>query len=512
MAHPRILLIDATQLEAWNAHGGRLTLEGQFPASDDGQGAFGRYLAAHRASRLYLLADVVEEGFQYETAPAVSGADRQALLARRQAQYFYGTPLTTALSLGRERAGRRDERYLFAALTRPAMFEPWLALLRKSEAQVAGLWSTPLLAPALLARIAPALPRALLVSIGRGGIRQTYVEDGKLRFSRLAPQSGASPGDLAAACESESTKIHQYLVGQRILARGSLLPVLVLVNPAQRDIFRQTLRSSDELEFVPTDIAQAARAIGLHDVPTDCAAASLFAQILLRDPPPAQFATREDLSFHRLGRARVALLAVGAAVLAGCLMFAARQVLDALTIRNQTELTIEQTKSDLVRYQNLLAALPPLPASADELRSMIGRYRNLETSNATPLALYRDISRGLDAAPQIELDRIEWAQADDPDAAIDTGAQRAAPQAGARAERFAVAVVSGHLALPADADQRAQLAAVDAFAAALRQDSELRVSVLRMPVDIESQRALRSDTAVRGEAPRFSLRVARKIG
>ena len=470
-------------------------------------------MIAHRSSRLYLLADVVEEGFQYEAIPAVSGADRQALLSRRQAQYFYGSPLTTTLSLGRETAGRRDERILFAALTRPAMFEPWLAILRKAEAQVAGLWTTPLLAPALLARIAPTLTRALLISIGRGSIRQTYVEDGKLRFSRQAPLSVASPGELAAACEGESAKIHQYLVGQRILPRGSVLPVLVLVHPGQQRVFQQHLRSTEELEFVPTDIAQAARAIGLQDIPADSGAATLFAHTLLRNPPQAQFAAAEDLSFHRLGRARLALLAVGAAVLVGCLAIAVRQMLDAMTVRNQTEMAMEQTQADRTHYQSLLAALPPLPAPADELRAVIGRYRTLEASGTSPLALYRDISRGLDAAPQIELDRLEWALADNPDAAIESGAQRIAAQpAAVSVPRFAVAIVSGHLDMPAYADQRAQLEAVNAFAAELRKDSELQVSVLRMPVDIESQRALRSDTGTSSEVPRFTLRVARKIG
>lgn len=511
MAQQRILLLDSTRLEAWRPHSGHLSYENSFPANDEGHGAFARYLSGHGASRFYLLADVVEEGFQYEALPAVSGADRQALLARRLAQYFYSTPLSTALSLGRDTAGRRDERMLFTGLTRPAMFEPWLEILRKSEAQLAGLWSTALVAPALLARIAPRLPRALLISIGRGGIRQTYVDNGKLRFSRLAPQPGTSIGDLAAACAGESIKIHQYLVGQRILTRGTVLPVLVLVHPAEQETFREHLQGSDELEFVATDIVQAARAVGLRDMPVDSGAAMLFAYALLRDPPQAQFARGEDLNFHRLGRARVALVAVGATVLAGCLMFAARQVVDALTLRNQTELTVAQTQSDLVRYQNLLAALPSLPGRADELRATIARYRTIEATSTSPLGLYRDISRGLEATPQIEIDRIEWAVTDHADAAIDAVVQPS-QVVGANAERFAVAIVSGHLELPEPADQRAQLATVSAFAAELRKDSALRVSVLRMPVDIESQRALRSDTAARTEAPRFSLRVARKIG
>ena len=141
MAQQRILIIDSTQVEVWHAHGGHLTFESRHASTEDGHASFDRYVRAHAKSRFYLLTDVVEEGFQFETIPAVSGADRKALITRRQAQYFYGSPLTTAVSLGRESGGRRDERILFAGLTRPAIFEPWLAILRKGEAQVAGLWS-----------------------------------------------------------------------------------------------------------------------------------------------------------------------------------------------------------------------------------------------------------------------------------------------------------------------------------------------------------------------------------
>lgn len=513
MAQQRILVIDSTQVEAWHAHGGHLRFESRHANNEDGHAAFDRYVRTHTGSRFYLLTDVVEEGFQFETVPAVAGADRKALIARRQAQYFYGSPLSTAISLGRENGGRRDERILFAALTRPAIFEPWLAILRKSEAQVAGLWSAPLLAPALIGVIAPNVRRALLVSLGRGGIRQTYVEDGKLRFSRLAPAPGTSAGDLAAACEAESAKIYQYLAGQRIVPRGSMLPVLVLVHANQRSMFDRHLRSSDEIEFVPTDIQRAAEAIGQRDPQPDSIATSLFAHALLRNPPQEQFAPPDEQRFDQLGRVRIGLMAIGALVLAGCLVFAGKQMLETMTLRNQNEITATQASADLERYQNLLAALPPLPASTAELRDLVGRFRDIERASASPLPLYAEISRALDAMPQIEVDRIDWSISDTPD-----------PQPGAQNTRgllaglekpgnaYSVATVFGRLAGGVSPSQRGQIEAVSAFAEELGRNEGLLVSVVRMPIDVESQRALRSDAGDGRDVPRFAVRVARKLG
>lgn len=513
MAQQRILVIDSAQVEVWRAHGGHLAFESRHANTEDGHATFDRYVRAHAKCRYYLLTDVVEEGFQFEAIPAVSGADRKALITRRQAQYFYGSPLTAAISLGRDSGGRRDERVLFAALTRPAIFEPWLAILRKGEAQVTGLWSTPLLAPALVRAIAPNVRRALLVTLGRGGIRQTYVEDGKLRFSRLAPAPGTSAGDMATACEAESSKIYQYLAGQRIVPRGSVLPVLVLVHATHRGVFDRHLRSSDELEFVATDIQRAAEAIGQRDPQPDSFATSLFAHALLRNPPQEQFAPPDEQRFDLLGRIRIGLMGIGGLALAGCLVFAGKQMLETMTLRNQNEVTTAQASADLVRYQNLLAALPPMPASATELRSLVGRYREIERASASPAPLFGEISRAMDAMPQIEVDRIDWSISDTPDP------QPATPEAHgllAGLEKpgttYAVATVAGRLAGNVSSSQRAQIEAVNAFAEELGRNEGLLVTVVRMPVDVESQRALRSDAGSGSDVPRFAVRVARKLG
>jgi hypothetical protein len=67
---------------------------------------------------------LAEEGFQLEDLPYVQGGDRNALLQRRLSQYYYNTPLSAAISLGRAKEGRRDEKVLFAALTRVETFTP----------------------------------------------------------------------------------------------------------------------------------------------------------------------------------------------------------------------------------------------------------------------------------------------------------------------------------------------------------------------------------------------------
>ena len=96
MASRRLLFLDASSLTAyhWQLAGPRQ--EARFPATAEGIEAFAEYLGQHTGSLFYLLADVAEEGFQIDEIPHVQGRDRQAIIRRKLAQFFYGSPLVLA--------------------------------------------------------------------------------------------------------------------------------------------------------------------------------------------------------------------------------------------------------------------------------------------------------------------------------------------------------------------------------------------------------------------------------
>ena len=220
MTPRRLLLLEANHLAAYHWQGGHLHVEGDFAADAPGLEAFGEYLKRHDNSLFTLLADVAEEGFQIEDIPRVQGRDKAAIISRRLGQYFYGSPYTTALSLGRETTGRKDEKMLFAGLTRPPQIDPWLTVLKETGSQLTALHSAPFLVTELYKGLDLSGGRHLLLTIGKGGLRQTYFENGQFRFSRLTPLVLGSVDEIALACATEAEKIYQYLVGQRLLERG----------------------------------------------------------------------------------------------------------------------------------------------------------------------------------------------------------------------------------------------------------------------------------------------------
>jgi hypothetical protein len=499
MPQKRLLYLDANQLGAWSWHGGTLKEEGLFAQNEDGLAAFSEYLARHRNSLFYLLADLAEEGFQIEALPYTQGADRGALLARKLGQHFYGSPLATAVSYGREKEGRRDEKILFTALTQPKQVEPWLAALRSAEAQLAGVYSLPLISAATIGKLAPGQEHCLLIILTRGGIRQSFFERGQLRFSRLTPMTATAPGEIAAGCAAEATRIWQYLVGQRLLTRGAPPAIFALAHPAQSNAFVEQWQKSTDLPLTLLDLHAASRALGLKSPPKDSRSEALFLHVLAQRPPREQFAQPVERRFYRLWQVRDWLVKGGALVLLGCLLFAGREMAELLKMRSATETMLQQTEADQRRYQAIQKTYPPMPASPDNLRAVVNRFEELEKRSAPLEPLYLAVSRALAEVPRVEIERLQWQVSANPDEGLQASADPRKPPAGsgpaaaqAGAGMYQTALIHGLLPSSMAADQRAQLETVNAFVAALRKDAVLRVTVVRMPFDIESGKSLKS--------------------
>lgn len=516
MAQRRLLYLDAEGLTALHWRNGELHTEGRFPHGEAGLAAFAEYLGKRRGSHYFMLADLSDEGYQIEALPYAQGADRAALLARKLGQHFYGSPLATAISYGREKSGRRDERFLLTALTRPQLFEPWLAALRAAEAQLAGIWSLPLLGGALLARLPARHERCLLVSITLAGIRQSFFEQGRLVFSRLTPTTASGADELAAQCAAEAVKIYQYLLGQRLAPRGVPLPVVALVHPAQTGAFMERCKGLEDLQVVFQDLHAAAKAVGLKSLPQDARSESLYLHLLAKDPPREQFAQPAERRFYRLWQVRSWLLKAGALVFLAGLVFAGRQVVGIIESRSATVELLREAERDMQKYQAIQKTFPPMPASKEALRAAIDRFEELEKRSALPESLYRVISRALEASPRIELERIQWQLSSHPDEALAPSTDRSKPATAAAppgTAMYEIAIVHGQLPASMAADKRGQLETVNAFADTLRRNAGLRVSVQRMPFDIESGKSLKSagDSEQAAAQLKFVIHLSRKL-
>lgn len=510
----RLLYLSSQQLVACRWQSGALFDEGRFAAGSEGWQRFAEYLAAHADSEFALLVNVAEEGFHIETIPYLQGSDRRALIQRKLGQIYFSAALTASLSLGYEKNKRKDERVLLAALTNNDFFAPWLKAFADADAALAGIHSLPLLVPNLLRKLKLADERCLVLTVQDQSLRQTFLERGEVRFSRLSPLNDSSIGGMAQTFASESVKLQQYLVSQRIIGRHEQLAAYIVAHSGALKAIQASCVNGPALRYQVLAIEDCARQTGLKTVPANSHGEPLFLHLLVSAPPRIQFADDRRRHRYHLGQVRAALHACGALALAGCLLYSGKLAFDAYGIAQETEqLAIEATQLRQ-RYEAIVRTFPPMPTDNESLRRVIDRYAELDRLSTSPSGLYHEISRALAAAPAAELEAIDW-RVGNADAGKPPPPGQSAPTGlPALPVGSEAAVVRGTLKLGPNANARQMLAVFNQFLQALEANAQLKVDVLQRPFDIEPGKALKGgDLTLEDNQPRaFALQVTRRIG
>jgi hypothetical protein len=502
---PRYLLfLGPRQMVAWRWLGGTLTREAAFSPTEIGRRRFASYLAQNAGGHFSLLADVADEGFQVETIPYLRGADRQRVIARRLAQAFFDSPLTAAISLGHEKNRRKDERLLLAALGKPDVFRPWLDGLRAADTALSGIFSLPFLVPALLKKLRLPPEPCLLLSVQDRSLRQSFLDKGELRFSRLTLLHGIDDlGGVAPVFAAEAGKLQQYLSSQRLIERGQPLAVHVLAPPGAFEALRAACADTPALRFRLLDITECARRIGLEtDAPWDMRAERLFLHLLAASPPRIQFAGEELRHAFHLARIRSLLRGAGALTLAVCLSLSGKYLFDARRIAQDADALRQEAALARQQYEDIVGTFPSVPVDHGTLGKALDRYLVEERRGVLPGSFYREISRALQAAPAVEIDRLDWKSG---------GAESGAAEERPLPENAESLTVRGRLRLAAGATPRQGLAAFGRFVDGLRAGASLRVEVFQPPFDIASGASSRADALSGEEKSReFGLRGIRE--
>jgi hypothetical protein len=520
----RLLYFTATRVLLYRWAHARLVVESSYANNEDGAHAFAAQLRGAPASLFYVLVDIVEEDFHQENVPFVRGSDRRALLARKLAQRYRDTSLSVALSLGYEKTQRRDERVLFSSFTNNAQFQPWLTALHEHEAAVAGVYSVALLAPQLAAKLGSKKAPLLLVSLQQAGLRQTYVENGKIRFSRLGPLEAADAADptrVADAFDRETTRVYQYLTAMRVVAReGGAIDAVLIAPPGEKRRVQAAGPNMPQVRAGVIELGEAARAIGLKDYPEGAGAEVLFLHLLAQRPPAVQYAGDALRQHFRLHQLRVGLVAGGAIVCLLALLYAGALLIQRHGLEEQVEADHQRARAAAAEYERVTKAFPQLPTTTDNLRATMQRYDNLTKQTSAPERLAAALSQSLDASPNIALDRIRWELAANPRERIretDPNRPRSAPVspppgAPQPKELYEVAEIAGSVVGIRSGDYRRTNAAVEDFAARLRTRPGVEVLQVKLPFDTSSGGSLSGDIGAETDKARpFVVTVARKL-
>ena len=480
------------QLSAYTWQGTLLTHGASFDNDDTGSALFGAYLAQTKAAPSSLVIDVIEEDFQRDSAPHVTGRARLALIERKLSTLYRDTQFRHAALQGRDKEGRRDDRYLFNALTKPELPKSWLAVMQTHAVPLVGVYSLASLSQLVFDKLKLGAGPVLLVSHQSSGLRQSFFDEGVLRFSRLTPLFDQAPERLAEAFRVETIKTRQFMASMRLLARGAQVRVVLLASAANIEALAPDLVQTPDVSYQAVALEQAAGQLrtGRFD---GSVADGLYLGLLAGSRVPSHFPLRDQRHFYQLLKTRMGLYALSGAVALGAVLWTALDLLAIIELRaEEARLDQEAARTD-ARYQAMIKGMPATLVTPHNMKSVVDLEAMIERNVPLPSEQMAILSSVLNNLPDIRLNKLRWQALEA--ATLDIALDPAAPPVavledfppvpgllGIPAKTAQTLLIDGEIA-PFKGDYRAAINRVAQLTSQLNGFVGVRAEVLVQPLD-----------------------------
>lgn len=405
-----VLLITETsaQLLLWQRP--RLELLSRHGAGPDDQDLFVAQIRQYPKHPVIIVSDLIDENFRHDSIVHVSGADRDALMNRKLDFAFRNTRYRIGVVIARQSDGRKDDRILLSAISKPERIDVWAKLLLQEKMAVQAVTSVAYLLNAWLPLEKLEKEENLLVSKldADNNLRQTFVKNGRVMFSRLASLTIVPEQSLGVEILQESTQLRQYLERIQFLSYESPLRIHVLSSYPQGSIELDSY-ASDLNRFDTVDIQE--KSAGLQiDVqenpllPSHYVIASILQRKSLENiyAPPSLTRFNDLRSFGRL------LLASAAAVLVLGVGLNLPGLMTVFDKHEQTDSMRARTAPLRSEYELHRAGFPETPVPPREMELVVDTYRLINLQVLSPITVLNHIAAALEASPGLELTDIDW--------------------------------------------------------------------------------------------------------
>ena len=409
-ADKRIILINFEGLSVYSLERNLLIHIAKFSDEDAGYENFRHYLAESPRSPVSMIVDSVAEDFIIETVAHVRPFDRKTYLNRKMDQHFRGAIYRSAKIIGRETSGRRDDRVLFSAITKNQSLDPWVKVLLQEEIPIKSI-VTPAYALCEVANEFSMITsdRVLLVNWEVSGIRQTFIADGKMMFSRSTPSPQDRDANLATAIIESCHQSKAYLERIDLLDYGQLLDVHIITPHLNDDAFAD---KTDDKNF---GIVMHHNSIDMMQIDRFSGPQGSITAILLcldwgvrSGDFKNTYAPPEARRFFQLAQARKLISVCSLAVLLLSVLVSAPLILEGLSRRTKTtQLTLDIAPVE-VQYNSLRAQFPETPIPSEAMELAVRTYNLIKLQVQSPTELLTAISAVIAQYPSIKISGLDW--------------------------------------------------------------------------------------------------------
>jgi hypothetical protein len=518
-----ILYATNSNLTAGLWQGGRYKHSQVFEPDEQGIQGFEKYLQHHADISIYVLCDSIEEDYRLESLPHTSGNSRRELLTRKLAQAYRNSPFRVAHFINREKTKRKDDRFLFAALNKEEFLQKWLSCIERQQAPLVGVYLISMISQQIVRRHKIMDPHILLSEKLSSGFRQSYLHNGRLRISRLAPIPESARNQLNFFYNVETEKTRLYLISQRFITRDTALTMVLPGWDDHVEVAKRGLEQEQGLECKVIDLAAFAKSLRLDPAIVRQNPELVHMHLLATGNVPDNLAPESLVKNHQVNALRQWInLASGAILLAGLLIagYNVKQSIDDESAFTEAQL---QTRVQEERYAEVAKDFPATPLPAAELQQAVEIHAQLVAAARSPRQVMEAISRGLESVPEVDVNRLHLLRTEDievKDSEASTGApaQTSSLQqqssSGAQGVLYQVCFINGEIR-GFSGDYRAALASVNRFADTLKVDPLVQqISIVQEPVNLSSLSNLSGSTideqGSRLQAAAFKIKIVFK--
>jgi hypothetical protein len=408
----RILLLTFRELIVFSWRKDTLSRVGTFSADEQGLAEFNRYLGSSHDVPVYLVADFIEEDFRIEPVAHVLGKDRKVLFERKLDQFFRTTEYRSARLQDREEGGRRDDVVLFSALTNSDHLAFWVHPLLEKKVRITGILSVPMLMELFTGFLhLDQVPHLLLVNLEQhSGLRQTYLQRRRLKFSRLLSLATVGADGLAEMLLAECTHTRQYLERLKLLPRDQPLDIHVHVQDGAGEALGKKLADSALMHYHVHETGMIAAELGIDPALTGdqgsvflCLMQALQSKKLFNAYGPAPV-----IRYHRLQQIRQGVIGGTSLMIAVALLAGIFLLNEGLNKRAAQDFQDQKALAFKHQYEKLRQDFPETPVPAKVMQNVVESVERIQQQAVSPMQMMTLVSRAMALYPNILLQQLDW--------------------------------------------------------------------------------------------------------
>lgn len=499
-----VLLINDSglQLLAWG--NGTLGWKQGYRSTPEQLEQFAAALDDYRNVPVIVLTDLIEESFRHDSVVHVTGGDRSAVLKRKLDFVFRNTPYRLAKVTEREAAGRRDDRILMSAITKPDLIDVWVKVLIEKRFAIQSITSIAHLQHnfAKTAKLDQE-DFLLLINVEQGSnLRQTFIRKGMVMFSRLTPMPAIDITLLGSDILQETLQLRQYFERIQFVPYEAVLRIQVY-SSCDDKILQLEARSTEinRFEVFDTGPLLASLQVNLQDQ-TPSPVYYFLGKVLAGQQPDNIYAPPAATKYQDLQSFSRMIWITAAVVMLIGLGISAPPALSVYQQWQQRDTFLAQARPLEAQYDSLTERFPETPIPSSEMQLVVETHQNIEQQVHSPIEALNMISSALALSPGLQLTDISWelgpkpANLSDEEEPEDEGSRPA--RANARNEnqpqgvialvlenQTAIKVLINGEAYSPDSFREAQDQVV-AFIDALSQTPGTAIYASRMPTDVRT--------------------------